>query len=139
MARKFMTVMEFPDEPEWGPLEALSRLTRSSAHLPAFHADEFMHMGIVRGTTKDVVIQLYKHCDTRRYLNLDDGGHAYQYVYEPMLVSDLEGPLMSNYRQISLREALAHVDLDTFEATGLHRSFPPEEWPSDDEVVPKSA
>lgn len=55
--------------PNWTPLE---RLAKAIQHLdPA----DFMWMGSaeLRGQT----VQQYKHCDTRRYLNLDDGGHAY--------------------------------------------------------------
>jgi hypothetical protein len=134
VSRKFLTVMELPKEPDWRPLEAVSRLARASPDLPSFHAMEFMHMGIVRPVRKGSVIHLYKHVDTRRYLNLDDGGHAYKYCFEPDREIDLDGPLESRYRQIPLIEALEHVELWRFasETDNWFRSYGPEDWPSDE-------
>lgn len=62
--------------PEWAPLEAVARLT-ADGPFPVDPGD-FMWMG---ATASDgVPVQLYKHSDTRRYLNLDAAGHAYRYV-----------------------------------------------------------
>ena len=69
-------------EPDWEPLERLAELYTGHAELPALDADDFMYMG--RTVAKDKPsIMLYKHIDTRRYLNLDTGGHAYSYRPRP--------------------------------------------------------
>ena len=69
-------------EPDWKPLEgALSQEL----------CEEFMYMGTTSG------IVLYKHRDTRRYLNIDsETGRFYQYV---------DG----DYAAISREQALEHV------------------------------
>ena len=55
----------FDTKPNWEPLER----TVASAHLP-----DFMHMGRI-GT-----MQLYKHRNTRRYLNIDAlSGSCFEY------------------------------------------------------------
>jgi len=71
------TVFEFPEEPDWRPLTAVARLSRSTDALPSL--DEDMYMAAVVSRRDALRIHLYKHWETRRYLNLDDGGHAYQY------------------------------------------------------------
>jgi hypothetical protein len=38
-----------------------------------------MYMAAVHGQRPRVVIHLYKHIDSCRYLNLDEEGHAYAY------------------------------------------------------------
>jgi len=40
----------------------------------------FMYMATVAGPDATPV-RLFKHNDTRRYLNLDEAGHAYRYRY----------------------------------------------------------
>jgi hypothetical protein len=68
--------------PDWKPLEGV--LSRE-------HCAEFMFMGTTGG------IVLYKHWDTRRYLNIDsETGRFYQYV---------DG----DYAAISREQALEHV------------------------------
>jgi hypothetical protein len=53
-------------EPNWKPLEGV--LSRE-------HCEDFMFMGSAGG------IVLYKHCDTRRYLNIDSAtGRFYRYA-----------------------------------------------------------
>jgi len=59
------------------------------------YADDFMHMGtwpinIVGRVKGDVVIQLYKHIDTRHYLNIDDDGIFY--TYDPECGEYVERP-----------------------------------------------
>ncbi len=73
------TVFHVPDTAEWRPLEAVARLSRSSDAIPSIDEDDFMYMGYVENREQRLPIHLYKHIDTRRYLNLDDGGHAYRY------------------------------------------------------------
>ena len=61
--------------PVWEPLERFVGIIGRA--VPALDCADFMWMGVVqRGT---VTLQLYKHIDTRRYLNLDHAGHAWQY------------------------------------------------------------
>lgn len=68
------------DDPIWQPLESV---------VPADWCGGFMWMN--RVVDKGVVIELYKHGITRRYLNLDAEGGAYQWTgegYEPMPLED---------------------------------------------------
>ena len=52
-------------EPNWAPLELV---------LPARELEDFMYMG------RSEEIELYKHCLTRRYLNISaDGQRFYRY------------------------------------------------------------
>jgi hypothetical protein len=69
-------------EPNWTPLEQT---------LPACELDNFMYMG------RSGQIELYKHCVTRRYLNISaDGERFYRYF---------DG----TYVEISKAVALDHV------------------------------
>lgn len=64
---------------DWRSLEQVCALSVSNARLPTLDAYDFMYMMRVRSDA-GVDIHLYKHIMTRRYLNLDDQGHAYRYV-----------------------------------------------------------
>ena len=75
----FDTRLHMPDEPDWRPLEAVARLSRVTDALPAIDECDFMYMAYVEEPSTALRIYLYKHIETRRYLNLDDGGHAYRY------------------------------------------------------------
>jgi hypothetical protein len=55
-------------EPDWAPLEAAIGPERCGA---------FMFIGYAGAGDS---IRLYKHADTRRYLNLDPDGNAYVYA-----------------------------------------------------------
>ena len=69
-------------EPDWKPLEGV--LSRE-------HREDFMFMGTAGG------IVLYKHRDTRRYLNIDAvTGRFYRYA---------DG----DYIEISRKQAIEHV------------------------------
>lgn len=125
----FPTTYVEVDEPQWGPLEALSALVRQRCDLRHFHPGEFMYMATVGVARRQLVIHLYKHIDTRRYLNLDDGMHAYVYIETPAEVQ--QANYSGRYRQLrSLPAALDRLDLHLFETARLWRSFPPERWPS---------
>jgi hypothetical protein len=72
---------------DWEPLERfLAAATQRGVVAP--HADEFMWMGRCE-LTDGPIVHLYKHVDSRRYLNLDHAGFAYRYragdagAYEP--------------------------------------------------------
>ena len=115
--------------PDWRPLEALSSLVRQRADLPHFHPGEFMYMAAVRGTDLDLVVHLYKHVDTRRYLNLDDVGHAYAYIHHEG--DDVFGDSSGRYRRLgNIVDALDRLELHLFETARLWRSFPPHRWPA---------
>lgn len=71
-----------PLDPTWiEPLKMVERvLTQPGATVADsfFDLDDFMIMvSLVRPPRPSIV--LYKHCYTRRYINLDDAGHAYRY------------------------------------------------------------
>jgi hypothetical protein len=95
--------------PDWRPLRALAALIRASSGRPSFDPGEFMYGGAVRSPA-GLVIHLYKHVETRRYLSIDASGHAYRYLggncgagrrfgaYEPFT---------------DLRRALRHVERRT--------------------------
>ncbi len=127
--RSFATRFDALVEAVWQPLEAVARVARSSAHLPPFHEGEFMFMGAVSNAYKRLDVYLYKHVDTRRYLNLDVVGHAYAYLgpVSPAVDTTTGG----RYRRFrSLRDAIDHVGFWEFEGEPcLYRSFPPEAWP----------
>lgn len=68
---------EHDRERDWLPLERFAEASlRSGSQLSA---DDFMWMGAAEFADGRVV-HSYKHIDTRRYLHLDDGGHAYRYI-----------------------------------------------------------
>ncbi len=83
-------------DPDWGPLERA---------IPRRWCGGFMWMG--RTWDCGVVIELYKHGITRRYLNLDRFGNAYRYTGE-------------GYKLTAMEEALDHV-FEGLEAMGYDR------------------
>lgn len=86
------TATPSPDSPSyWAPLEALF----SPQHCGRFM---FMNQIVQNGT----IIYLYKHRQTRRYLNLDTSGRAYAFAPNPT-------DRTSSYHPIPLGNALAHV------------------------------
>lgn len=137
MARQpFSTQADYGSDPVWLPLEQVARLSRLSARIPAFHPGEFMYVARVFNARKGLDIHLYKHRDTRRYLNLDAAGHAYEYRG---IVPGREGDIASGgryRRHRSLVEGIRALELWMFDQhPPLWRSFPPEEWPSDELTI----
>ena len=68
---------EHEREHDWQALERFTDLATRAGHPVA--VDDFMWMGAAEfqdGRT----VHSYKHVDTRRYLHLDDSGHAYRYL-----------------------------------------------------------
>src|SRR5690625_2600677 len=63
-----------PKPTHGGPMSDL-RWIPAEQHVPHLLAD-VMHMGTVHYNGHE--IEQYKHCDTRRYLNLDHSGQAWQ-------------------------------------------------------------
>ena len=68
---------EHDREHDWAPLERFANLATRSGHTVC--ADDFMWMGAAEFNDGRTV-HSYKHIDTRRYLHLDDSGHAYRYL-----------------------------------------------------------
>ena len=140
--RTFTTRYRSLDEPVWEPLAAVSRLVRSTPDLPDFHPGEFMWMACVENRRKRLVIHLYKHYDTRCYLNLDEAGHAYEFFYYDDERDDRDRQhdrdFSGRYRlHRTLEFALHRLGLWQFEYGRLERSFPPSEWPLDpDDLAP---
>jgi hypothetical protein len=130
VGRSFLTRFDLGCDAVWGPLEQVARLARGSAELPSLHEAEFMYMGAVRHDRKRLTIHLYKHQDTRKYLNLDDAGQAYAYRY---VASDPHDETAGGryHRYGDLGAALAAVDLWLFDEPCFFRSLPPEAWPTD--------
>jgi hypothetical protein len=90
----------------WAPLEGIARLVVGEPAYQFFDVDDFMLMvRLVRPPRP--AITLYKHRETRRYLNLDDAGHAYRYV-APRDDSKSNGRYVAHR---DLREALDHLRL----------------------------
>lgn len=81
--------MSFPSEEDvdvcndWcEPLHLVARAIVHHREAAYFDVADFMVMGKLHRRGRPDLI-LYKHCDTRRYLNLDAGGHAYRYLPPP--------------------------------------------------------
>lgn len=133
--RSFLTTVDLScwrdgGEPVWQPLEQVAKVVRQSSELPHFHHGEFMYMAAVVNKRLRVRIHLYKHIDTRRYLNLDDGGHAYAYLPKPDDPDAMDSG--GRYRRYAAMDiAIIRLDLGAFQRERLYRSFPPEEWPAD--------
>jgi hypothetical protein len=138
IGRGFITQVEMPEEPVWSPLEAVARIARSRPDLPSFHEGEFMFMATVRDDREQLAIQLYKHIDTRCYLNLDDDRNAYAYLGPAPDDPDAwSGGRYRRYR--ALGDAIKQLDLGLFEVDPpLFRSFPPEAWPFDGPTRPEA-
>ncbi len=105
---------EVPDEGQpisdewWDPLLAVAARTRESPRLldRCFEVGDFMVMGRDRRRGRPLVY-LYKHRDTRRYLNVDAQLRAYRYV-TPRRRDTSQG----SYRRLaSLEEGIDHVGL----------------------------
>jgi hypothetical protein len=127
--RRFTTRWEQPPDAEWRPLEAVARLSRLDRALPSFHEGEFMYMGAVTNRRKRLTIHLYKHVDTRRYLNLDDAGHAYEFC--GLAPADFDDVRAGGWYRLhrSLDAALAAAELWIFDREpAFARSWPPERW-----------
>lgn len=63
----------------WAPLEGVARAVEGNPRYRFFDLADFMLM-CRQHRKKRPSLLLYKHYYTRRYINLDDAGHAYKYV-----------------------------------------------------------
>lgn len=91
----------------WEPLEQLTERVAADPSLPTIMPCEFMFMGRadLRGRPS---IWLYKHVDTRRYLNLGDDCRAYRYVPPEDVMSADQGRYLLHSE---IRRALLHLEL----------------------------
>lgn len=99
-----------PFDPAWiAPLLAVDEILAKSLRIAdsLFDPDNFMIMGWYRRHGRSNIM-LYKHRDTRRYLNVDSQGRAYRYVAPRSLDSEREGCYR---RHLTLRAAIDHVGL----------------------------
>jgi hypothetical protein len=83
-----------PQDVNWLPLERFVAVAVS--HGIHIDADDFMWMG--RCTlASDAIVHLYKHVDTRRYLNLDAAGHTYRYLptEDPTAYETIPSPVVA--------------------------------------------
>jgi hypothetical protein len=102
-------------EPVWAPLEKVALLSRHHPDLPPFHECEFMYM-YSQPETGRYRVHAYKHCDTRKYIHLDDAGRP-----------------SGHGGFAAVAAAIAGVGLEDFyNEVHLFRSAPPEVWPPDD-------
>ena len=98
-----------PFDPAWiAPLLAVDEILAKSLRIADsfFDPDDFMIMGWYRRPRRSNIM-LYKHRDTRRYLNVDGRGRAYRYVPPPNLESEDDG----YRRHPTLRAAIDHIGL----------------------------
>ena len=104
------------DQPCWEPLERVAELTVVSPDLPVIDPGHFMYMARLQSPGQPD-LNLYKHYYTRRYLNLDDAGHAYVFAGEsPARRRRQPFEDAGRYEPLpDLLTALARLDLDFLE------------------------
>ena len=93
----------------WAPLHLVHDRLKLSTRLDDsfFDIDDFMHMSWCHETLPHGLM-LYKHRDTRRYLNLDACGQAYRWVPSPLDEIRDHGRYEPH---ACLRDALDHLGL----------------------------
>lgn len=96
---------------EWCiPLHLVEKAVAGKKFADGFSVWDFMVMGRVEDEQGSIV--LYKHCDTRRYINVDDAGHAYR--YSP---GRPQSGRRGDYLPLrTLSEAIAHLGTDASES-----------------------
>jgi hypothetical protein len=108
------------DQAWWRPLELVAFVVARDRALPRLGIDEFMFMGrVVRRSRPD--IWLYKHYETRRYLNLDESVQSYRYLHLPSRADDPDA-IRGRYLKLpSLRIAMFHAHLHLVDEFGRFR------------------
>jgi hypothetical protein len=115
-------------EPEWWrPLELVTFIVAADRSLPALDIGSFMLMGRVDRRSRPR-IWLYKHYETRRYLNLDDEANPYRYIPPRDLMNERSTGRYVRHRD--LRTALYRADLHMLDANGRLSSFAIDDWSS---------
>jgi hypothetical protein len=99
------------DRPAWTPLQQVATRTTKRRDLPTIHPAEFMYMGHLRSRDGEPDLHLYKHDDTRRYLNIDKQLRFFAFCFgeeeKPFFECDVY------YRRLrGTREAIERLDLD---------------------------
>jgi hypothetical protein len=104
----------FPDDERplhesWlAPLDAITRVIVGNRQFDFYDPADFMIMCQVLRRPRATLV-LYKHYYTRRYLNLDEAGHAYRYIPpKDTYTSDHDGWYRPHK---DLRAALYHLQL----------------------------
>jgi hypothetical protein len=99
--------------PDWAPLVAIAQRTAARANVPTIKPDDFMWMCAMESLDGGAPLHLYKHIDTRRYLNVDTDLRMYAWVDD--LDDDLMQPaaeLVVHYRRLGgLAWAIERLDL----------------------------
>lgn len=87
------------DEPNWDPL----------LHLARVYIDEFMWMFAVK-LEDGTELQAYKHYWTRRYIHLDDKGHAFHFIWKAAYDIGKGADEPSEYQEIPPEELARFFD-----------------------------
>jgi hypothetical protein len=99
------------DRPAWTALEQVATRTTKRRDLPTIHPAEFIYMGHLQSREGEPDLHLYKHYDTRRYLNIDEQLRFFAFLFgedeKPFFESDVY------YRRLrGTREAIEQLELD---------------------------
>ena len=131
------------DRPNWAPLVAIAERSAARADVPTIAPDDFMWMCEMESLEGGTPLHLYKHIDTRRYLNVDTDLRMYAWV-DDLDDDDLMLPvaeLVVRYRRLGgLAWAIERLDfgwrrfqndvLDVFDAAADNDvSWPPNVTP----------
>jgi len=90
------------DVPDWGPLQAIAQRTAQRADLPTIEVGDFMWMCEMASADDGAPLHLYKHIESRRYLNIDTDLRMYAYV-DTLDDDDFDVPadqLVVHYRRL---------------------------------------
>jgi hypothetical protein len=116
---------EDPDPAWWRPLELVTFVVAADRSLPTLDIGLFMLMGRADRRSRPR-IWLYQHCETRRYLNLDDDANAYRYIAPRDVLNARSTGRYVRHRD--LRTALYHAELHMLDADGGLSSFAADDW-----------
>ena len=116
------------DEPDWGPLQTTALRTLDRFDVASISPGDFMCMGRLDSLDGGAPLHLYKHIDTRRYLNIDADLRYFAYVDDG---HDLDKPFLEavvHYRRLrGVASAIERLALD-------RRGYPVSDLPPN--VVP---
>lgn len=80
-------VLDLGAPPDWKPLERLLGVLSRHPALPYVRADEFMFMGRLVASHRPPIL-MYKHAGSRRYLYVDNAGHAFRVTHRNRRVAE---------------------------------------------------
>jgi hypothetical protein len=104
----------------WTPLHAVAAKTAKRCDVPTIEPAEFMYMGHLRSCDGEPDLHLYKHYDTRRYLNIDDRLRFFAFVIGDDDKAFFETDVYY-WRLRSLREAVERLELHTISRRAADR------------------